>query len=313
MSNRLRLPLLAGCCLSLLMAGCTGGYDAASAPEADLDVAAEAVVEAGDAAMEEAAADGAPAEGAGAIAVSLPQIAYTYSYGFRVATDGLAALQARHAEICRSKGPQVCRVMNLQQEGLEGDYASGSLQMAVAADKALALADEFAKAADEADGEKVGSSVTGEDLSKQIVDTEARLRSRRLLAERLMEVLRTRQGSVEELVAAERAVAAVNEEIDQAESWLAEMKGRVAFSDMTISYNSSAPSGGAFSTPLRDAFNSIGRMLGESIAFLITLVVALLPWAVVLGLVIAAVRRWPALRFWRRRTVAREDVGPAED
>ncbi|MFM6829184.1 MAG: DUF4349 domain-containing protein, partial [Novosphingobium sp.] len=39
-----------------------------------------------------------------------------------------------------------------------------------------------------AGGKEVASSISGEDLSKAIVDTEARLRARTLLRDRLMEV-----------------------------------------------------------------------------------------------------------------------------
>ena len=39
--------------------------------------------------------------GSSPIPVSVPQIAYTYTYGFRIAADAIAPLQQRHADLCR--------------------------------------------------------------------------------------------------------------------------------------------------------------------------------------------------------------------
>ena len=152
------------------------------------------------------------------IPAAAPKIAYVYSYGFRVARDQIAPLQERHADMCIKLGPLTCQVRSLQQNGAEDDYGYGELQLSVAADKAREFGRELVAATEKAGGDQVASSIEGEDLSKQIVDTEARLRSREVLRDRLMEVLRTRKGSVQELVEAERGVAQVNEEIDQARS-----------------------------------------------------------------------------------------------
>ncbi len=166
-----------------------------------------------------------------------PQIAYVYDYGFRISGDKIAPLQQRHADLCEAKGPYVCRIISMAQSGDEGEYGNGTLELAVVSDKARGFGKELAKAAEDAEGEQINAAISGEDLAKQIVDTEARLRARKLLRDRLMEVLATRRGTVTELVEAERGVAQVNEEIDQATSWLSEMRGRVAFSRLNISYD----------------------------------------------------------------------------
>ena len=141
-------------------------------------------------------------------------------------------------------------------------------------------------------------------MSKQIVDTEARLRARTLLRDRLMEVLRSRQGTVAELVEAERGVAQVNEEIDRARSWLAEMRGRVNYSRVTVSYNSSARSGGSFGRPIVEAFQSIGSILGTTIAFMIYALTVLIP----VGLALFGIGwLWRKSGFSLRRNVAEAD------
>lgn len=241
------------------------------------------------------------AAGGNAIPVSVPQIAYIYEFGFRIATGRMSALQERHVAMCENLGPQSCQVLEMNQSGGEGDYANGRLKMAVAADQARAFGAQLADAAISVDGEQVSSSIAGEDLSKQIVDTEARLRARSLLRDRLMEVLRSRQGTVAELVEAERGVAAVNEEIDQAQSWLAEMRGRVNFSRMNIYYESGARSRGGFIDPIRQAVGSVGTILGTVIAAIIVFFTIAIP----VGLVV-----WTGLLV--RRRVRKPATTPAE-
>lgn len=213
----------------------------------------------------------------GDIPVSTPQIAYIYDFGFRVNADAMSPLQQRHADLCTSKGDAVCRIISLEQSGSEGNYAYGSLQLAVAANAARGFSTELATVSEQMDGQQISKSIQGEDLSKQIVDTEARLRARTLLRDRLMEILRSRRGTVAELVEAERGVAQVNEEIDQASSWLAEMKNRVAFSKMTINYSSGERSTGGFMGPIREAFSSMGSVMGSVIAGIILLLTAAIP------------------------------------
>jgi hypothetical protein len=226
-------------------------------------------------------------------AVGLPQIAYVFSYGFRLAGPEIPALQQRHADLCESKGPLLCRIVALDQSTDAGEYTAGTLQLAVASDMARAFGKQLSTVAEGADAKQIQSAISGEDLSKQIVDTEARLRARALLRDRLMEVLATRRGTVTELVAAERGVAQVNEEIDQARSWLAEMKGRVAFSQIDIRYESAAapqPTRG-FMDPVRGAVGSLGTIFGSILATLIVLGA--------IGLPVAA-GALAGRRLWRR-------------
>ena len=93
-----------------------------------------------------------------------------------------------------------------------------------------------------------------------------------------MEVLRTRQGTVGDLVAAERAVAEVNEDLDSAASRLAELRGRVRMSAVSIEYGPYIAEGSTgFARPISDAFGSIGTTLGVTIAAIVYVAVALIP------------------------------------
>ncbi len=227
-------------------------------------------------------------------AVNRPKIAYRFGYGFKLPEGAVKPLQDRHADMCETRGPNVCRIISMQQSDDSSVDQSGSLHLAVAAPLARAFGKDLTRTAEGADGKLVSSSIDGEDLSKQIVDTEARLRTRIVLRDRLMDVLRNRRGTVAELVEAERGVAAVNEEIDQARSWLSEMNGRVDFSQMHITYTSGvsipvAQSDG-FLAPVTSAFASAGGTIGAILGALIRLLTILLP-LLLLG--------WLGVRTWR--------------
>ena len=238
------------------------------------------------------------ASGSGPIAVSVPRIAYTYSYTYRIAAERIAQVQTRQVELCEKQGPQVCRVLDMRSASSEGDGSGGSMTLAVAAPKARAFGAKLGAIVGNADGEAISSEITGEDLSKQIVDTTARLKARTVLRDRLMEILATRQGKVAELVEAERGVAKVNEEIDQARSWLAEMQGRVNYSEINLTYVSQGQTTNAFLSPILAALGSLGSILGTVIGALIVVLAVGVP----LGLAIWALA-W-LVRTIRQRTEA---------
>jgi hypothetical protein len=116
--------------------------------------------------------------GDGAPPGTAPLMAYTYSWNDAVPTGAMEALQASHKKLCEDAGPANCYVMNSSLEAIgceEG--ASGVLSMR--ATEAWVRA--FEKGVN--DGLKpFGASVYAtnrgaEELTAQIVDNEARLRS----------------------------------------------------------------------------------------------------------------------------------------
>lgn len=224
-----------------------------------------------------AAAAATASEPAPPQAVTGPRIAYAYSFGFSVPAKNMSELQRKHAQLCEKMGPQTCRVMQMSNSGDEGNYAYGELELEVAAPQAKAFGGELAKAADELDGKRTSNAVSGEDLSKQIIDTEARLQARLLLRNRLMGLLARHDGSVAELIEAERGVADVNQEIDEAQRMLKEMNGRIEYSTVKINYQSQSRSGAGFLEPIFALLGSLGSILGWLIAILIVITISLVP------------------------------------
>jgi hypothetical protein len=276
------LKLLAPISLLALVA-CSASEDQYASEEAADATAGPAV-----AMSEESSADAGPSaiDGRPQIQLSLPKMAYVFDYGFRLTADAIAPLQRKHADMCEALGPGQCQIVSLIRTGEEDDV-TGQLQLAVASDRARGFAELLSAAAERDGAEGFRADIEGEDMAKSLVDTEARVRSNIALRDRLMDVLETRKGKVEELVEAERSVAAVNEEIDQAQSWLRETRGRVAYSRMNLTYETANP-GGSFLDPIEGAFAMIGSILGVTVAAIIVMLAIAGPF--VLGAL--GINRW---------------------
>lgn len=246
-------------------------YDAAEPAEAMAESAAGA-----DATVEQATTS-SPIPKLARIPVSLPQLAYDYDYRWRMPAAEIGALQRRHASLCEQQGPASCQILGMSKTGEEEGEVRGVLEMAVASKQARAFGALLEDEAEDAGAEQVSAEIASEELSRNIVDTEARLAARTELRDRLLQVLKTRKGTVAELVEAERSVAQVDEEIDQARSWLKEMQGRVAYSKVTVNYETGTPVTSDFLGPVTGVLGSLGTIFGYMLAILIIVCAVALP------------------------------------
>jgi hypothetical protein len=245
-----------------------------------------------------------------------PRVAYTYGFRFRVPTAALASVQERHLRLCLEMGQARCRIVSMRRSETRPDapppprdhgYGGGqpepqapaaSLEVQVAAP----LADEFGRrltaSAGEAGGETVDRQIGADDVSREMVDSEARIRTRETLIRRLSALLETRSGNIDQAVQAERAINAAQEELDSARTWLAETRGRVAMSRIAIFYESpGAAAVAAERDPIGKALSQARSIAAQSIAVLLFILALTLPWAAIALLISYFVRRY-------RRTLA---------
>jgi hypothetical protein len=79
------------------------------------------------------------------------------------------------------------------------------------------------------------ATISSEDVTEEYVDIESRLASKREVRDRYIEILRTRTGTIDEVLAAEEAIRKITEEIEAKEGRLRFLKDRVSFSTITLS------------------------------------------------------------------------------
>lgn len=258
----------------------------------------------------EGSGDSIPATAA--IAVNLPQLAYSYTLGYRLPASVIAAAQQAHLGLCNKLGPR-CQLLSMQRSSDDDGVSEASLKLRVASDLAQTISANLTGLVGRAGGRVVDTQISVQDVSKDLVDTGARIRQREILVMRLTEMLRGRQGRVSELVEAERSVAQAQEELDRAKGWMGELKGRVAYSDFTIVYTPvtapmAAPTRQGFFGQLGDAVMQSSAAVIGAARTLLVLIIFLAPW-----LALAAILGWlarPVVRRWQSAGLAsaREDA-----
>lgn len=146
-------------------------------------------------------------------------------------------------------------------------------------------------------GKVRNEGIKTQDVTKEYADLETRLKVKRETATRLREILVRQTGKVSEVLEVEREIARVVEEIEGAEGERRYYDNLVALSTITLSlYEPDALVSPSALDPLFDAVRQSARTASESLAAMILLVSALLPWLIALYFVYRFVR-WG----WARR------------
>lgn len=249
---------------------------------------------------------------AGAAPVAAPSIAYRYTVTYAFDRHTVGAVQARQLALCRRLGPARCLVVKstLNAPGPDDHIVTDEAVMLIEARLAGALNRQLDAIAVDGGAMLANRQVEAEDVTREVIDTDARVRAKQALAARLLAIIETRQGKVGELVEAERAYAATQEELDAARGEQAALAQRVAMSRVTITYAFDDTPGRA--SPVRGSFAAAGETLASSVAALITAAVAVLPWLIA-GAAVIALTRWVRRRMgwrWPRRTPGRDTPAP---
>jgi hypothetical protein len=275
---------------ALLAAGCgqqrSEMSTAGAAPAAEAAMAPSAAAPARDA----AASSAAPA----APAVSVPMLAYEYSMGLEVPLRRLGGLVDKHEKACTDAGPTVCQVIgaNTSADGGDGG-ARATLTIRATPAWLKTFRAQIQKDAATNGGKVANTNVQAEDLTRQIVDTEAALRAKTTLRGRLEQLLATRNGSLSDLLETERELARVQGEIDATQSELAVMRTRIATSKLTVTYvsqGSLAPDSAM--RPLNDAMHDVVKTVAVGFAVIIYLIAGLFPFLVVFGPLVWLLNKW---------------------
>lgn len=255
--------------------------------------AADAVASAPAAEAKATAAD-APSERA---PITLPQLAYSYAYSIAAPARAIREMVGKHETACLRAGPATCQVVGSSVREAGDDQIAGQLTLRATPDWLARFRNGLASEAEAAGGRVADSNVTSEDLSRQMVDTEASIRAMTTLRDRLQQHLATRPGKLSELLDLERELAQVQGRLDATRSELAVMRGRVAMSELKLTYQSAgvlAPQG--VFAPLGEAAAGVLGILVATLAGMVTALAWIAPWALIGG---------GGALIWRRRQTRR--------
>lgn len=140
-------------------------------------------------------------------------------------------------------------------------------------------------------GDVESVSVEAQDVGEELVDLEARIANARRLEERLVELLATRTGRLEDVLAVERELARVREEIERLEGRLRYLRSRVAVSTLVVALHEPQPILGHTDNPIAEAVRDAWRNFVATVAVMIAGLGTLLPVAIVVGAVVLIAQR----------------------
>jgi hypothetical protein len=137
-------------------------------------------------------------------------------------------------------------------------------------------------------------NVTAEDVGEEYVDVSARIANARRLEERLIDLLASRTGKLQDVLKVERELARVREEIERHEGRLRFLRSRTSLSTLSVSLHEPLPITGNPSAGdvVAEAFRRAWRNLLAVVAGGIASLGVLVPLVLVGGTAVAAIRRW---------------------
>lgn len=308
-----RTQIFAGA--ALLLAACGGGgggsevtegdFAPAPAPVATLDEyqAQDSLGFAGRARSDVAPA--APAAEVPEAGTGEQYIAYSHNLGLRLPLEGVEPVMQGHVEACQAAGTDTCIVINSNLNKQTDEYTSAYLSIRAKPDWIDTFLAGVDEAAEEAGGEVSQRSSSAEDLTRTILDTDARLNAQITLKGRLEDLLANRDGELSDFLQIERELARVTGDIESITSNLKALRLRVSMSELSVSYETKrtvVPSGRR--NPLARAFGDFFYNLSEALASVITFFAIALPWLLVIGILLFIWLRaiWPWVRKRRGKT-----------
>ena len=228
-------------------------------------------------------------------------LAYRYNYGFQLPAKSVAATSKSHADICLNAGPSKCQVLNSSTSAQNEDYVSARLSIRANPDWLETFTAQMQSSVEDAKGKMTNSGVSAEDLTRQILDTDARLKAQTTLRDRLQRLLATRNADLKDLLALERELARVQGQIESATTTLNVLRKRVSMSVVDINYQSQsvAVSQSALAPIGRALKNFVGQF-AYGLSNVIGFFAGVLPWMIFI--IIPGL--WLVRRWWRGRKIS---------
>lgn len=297
--------LAGGLLCSLAMTGCASSNQSSSisADMAPQESSAAPELAAAPEAADRAAGESLPGEPMppGNPSQAKPQLIKRAELALNV-EDTAIAIQAIAQLMTQEQGD----ILNLNESRYGDAQRSASLSLRVPQQRLNGTLEKLA-----ALGEVENRSIAAEDVSGQIVDTDARLRNLRKQEEMILKIME-KSGEIKDVLAVSQELANVRQSIEQIDAQLKLLKSQVAYSTINLSLTEpatfTAPQRTKFSEDLKNTWeSSTDSVLGFSRS-LVKLGLVLLVWSPYLG--VLALLIWGAKRGLQGRR-DRKTASPA--
>ena len=166
-----------------------------------------------------------------------------------------------------------------------GGKKQGTITIRVAAERFDAMLIELRQA-----GKEMNENITGNDVTEEYIDAEARVKTQRQLEERLLKLLDEKTAKLTDIVDVEQKLSSVRENIEKTEGRLKFLRDQAAFSTLAVSVYEpsllSTSTGGGFFYELGQAVKKGLSGFTFILSGLITVLIAMLPIIIIVFLVV---------------------------
>lgn len=203
--------------------------------------------------------------------------------------------QQKVTAIAESKGGFVVESQETSSDVKTTEHDIVTMTVRVPAEKFNETLDEIRRSANRV----IAENVKGEDVTEEFIDIEARLKAEKALEEQFLEIMK-RANSVDDALNVQRQLADVRGEIEKIEGRKRFLENQSSLSTIKVKLQTptvfSASSTGFFYR-LAQSFSTGFDFALNFVLALVTFIVAILPFAVIIGLPGYFIVRY----FWRRQ------------
>lgn len=242
----------------------------------------------------------APAEAAPAQAQSGESYVYDHNLSLSMASGYIKARFERARDKCQNDPALKCKITSASFRLIgEPDAALPVANLTVALPHdSVALFEEslMAPLPDENKDDVLVRSrnTNAQNVTNQVKDIESRLSQLTNYRDRMMELSKRGGAKTDDLIKIEGEISRTQSEIEQIEGQRRDLAERIAKENLTISFEAQSTASDALQ-PVRDVWQNSLRLMGDSAAGALALVVGIIPWIPVFLLGFFGLR-W----LWRR-------------
>jgi hypothetical protein len=291
----------------LLLAACSGSGDE-SRKTTTMDVQEELPAA-------EEAADASAMKAPGIPASVAPNLAFEYRYAFKLPDDKIGAVQEEHAEACEVLGSARCQIVDMKYA--QADENDVEAMLAFKLDPAIAR--KFGRDAiatvEKAEGVLADGNVTGTNVGGAIEDSQGRSALLQAQLERLEKRLTLKGLPPKERASLQDRAEDIRRELDNEGEGRRQGEVKLAMTPVQFTYTSDGGVPGfGKDNPFANAFDVSATSFATMVSFVLMVAGALAPWALLLFLIVLALRSNAArgLRKWWNRNTPLADQ-PASD
>jgi Domain of unknown function (DUF4349) len=285
---------------TLLLAACSGGGEETQSREA-MDVQPELpVVD-----VAEEAADASAMKAPGIPASVAPNLAFEYRYAFKLPDAKIGAVQEEHAEACEVLGSARCQIIDYKYA--QADENDVEAMLAFRLDPAIArkFGRDAIASVEKAEGVLADGNVTGTNVGGAIEDSQGRSALLQAQLERLEQRLKAKLPAKERASLQDR-VEEIRRELDNEGEGRRQGEVKLAMTPVQFTYTSDGGVPGfGKDNPFASAFDVSATSFATMVSFVLMVAGALAPWALLLFLIVLALRSNAASglrRWWNRNT-----------